>query len=177
MKKFFVLLAISILSFNFTAHAQCRIVAPDAKEWIENNQEIIKKMTRAEWQELEEGYKWSVFGALSPEQQHDFFRLKIEQVRGSFEWNEAEMKHINLLHTFFVDNPDLYHEEDKEARAANEKFVEDWASHAMKDLKWSQKLLRGIVMEADDLLDKEGNVRVTSKEGLNFKELNIESAN
>lgn len=95
-------------------NAESGLLLQMANEWIENNQERIKTMTRTEWQALDEGYKWPVFKSLSPEKKHDFFRLKIEQVRDNFEWNKEEQAHINLLHKFFINNPDLYNEEDEE---------------------------------------------------------------
>lgn len=176
MKRLFLFIFIISLSLNYFAQAQCRVrlVAPDANEWIENNQERIKTMTRTEWQALDEGYKWPVFKSLSPEKKHDFFRLKIEQVRDNFEWNKEEQAHINLLHKFFINNPDLYNEEDEGKKSASEKFILEWIRKAREEIKWSKKLTYGITTELDDLLDKEGNVRTTSKSNFTFKELDIE---
>jgi hypothetical protein len=142
----------------------CHLVAPDAKEWIANNQEKIAKMTHPEWQELEEGYKWLVFTELSAEQKYNFFKLKIEKVRDNFEWNKEEREHIDKLYQLFIDNPDMYNEKRDEKRGAEiNDFLNKWAVQAVEELKWTPKLLNGIAMTPADLLDKEGNVRVTSK--------------
>ena len=166
MKKLRIIFCIVVifLYLSYVAQAQsgCRFVAPDAEEWIENNREKIAKMTRPEWQELEEGYKWIVFTKLSAKQQYDFFRLKIEQVRDGFEWNEEEKEHIDRLYQFFIDNPDLYGEE-RDDREEDQKFLQNWVAQAMEKLKWTPALIAGIGMDCEDLLDKEGNVRVTAK--------------
>jgi len=172
----YICIAINFLCLSCLAQAQaqCRVVDPNAKEWIENNREKIAEMTRTEWQELEEGYKWIVFTELSAKQAHDFFRLKIEQVRDSFEWNTEEKAHIDKLYQFFMDNPDLYSKErDDETLAGITEFTEKWVAQAMENLKWTPQLLQGIVMTCEDLLDKKGNVRVTSKIGIEIKELDL----
>ena len=154
-----------LISLNLFAQTQsCRVVAPDAEEWIENNREKIAKMTRSEWQELEEGYKWKVFIELSAKQKHDFFRLKIKQVGDSFEWSREEKEHIDKLYQFFIDNPDMYSEKRDEKRVTEmNEFLGKWVADAMEELKWTPQLIQGIVMECEDLLDKAGNVRITSE--------------
>ena len=179
MKRVAILFSLGVLIYFAQAQAQCRVVSPDAEEWINNNREKIAKMTRPEWQELEEGYKWIVFGELSAKQKHDFFRLKIEQVRDSFEWNKEEKEHLDKLHQLFIDNPDLYSEERDEKKLAEiEESLNKWATDAMEKLNWTPQLIRGIAMEADDLLDKAGNVRVTVSpkiEKLNIQNLELYS--
>ena len=164
MRKIVFCFLVCLLGLGQQAHSQCRVVAPDAKEWIESNREKIAKMTRAEWNELDEGYKWIVFSELSAKQKHNFFQLKIEQVKDDFEWNEAEKKHIDKLLQLFKDNPDLYSEEKRPENSPEiETFIENWVSYAKDTLKWSPKLLQGMVASCNDLLDKEGNIKVTSK--------------
>ena len=133
-------------------------------------------MTRQEWQKLEEGYKWRVFIELSAEQQHDFWRLKIIQVRDSLEWNKDEKEHIEKLYQLFLDNPDMYSEErDKEKFAKINEVIHKWVADAMEILKWTPNLIRGMLMECDDLLDKEGTVRVTSE--INVKQISLKQSN
>jgi hypothetical protein len=175
MKKIIFCVAVNFLCLGYfvQVQAQCRVIAPDAKEWIENNREKIAKMTRAEWQELEEGYKWIIFAtALSAEQRHNFFKLKIEQVRDSFEWSKEEREHIDKIYQLFIDNPDMYSEERDEKKSAEiAEFTEKWAMQAIEKLNWTPKLIQGIAMDCGDLLDKEGNVRVTSK--IEFEKLKL----
>ena len=49
-----------------------------------------------------------------------------------------------------------------------------YSAQAIEELKWTLKLLQGITMSCEDLLDKEGNVRVTSIIDIDFKELELE---
>jgi len=173
MKKIIICIAINFLCLSYLsqAQAQCRYVAPDADEWIENNREKIAKMTRPEWQKLEEGYKWRVFLELSAKQKHDFFKLKIEQVRDSLKWSKEEKEHIDKLYQFFIDNPDMYSEKrDEKTIAPIDDFLKKWVEQAKENFKWTPKLIGGMLMECDDLLDKEGNVRVTSKIDVKEKE-------
>ena len=133
MKRIIFCIVVNILSLSAFAQTQsCRVVAPDAKEWIENNREKIAKMTRQEWQELEEGYKWMVFIELSAKQKHDFFRLKIEQVRDSFEWNKEEKEHIDILYQLFIDNPDMYSEKRDEKKFAE---IDDFLKNGLQ-MQW-----------------------------------------
>jgi len=164
MKNLFICIAVCFLSLNHSAFAQCRTIAPDAVEWIENNKEKIAKMTRAEWLKLGEGYKWIVFTKLSPEQKHDFFELKIEQVKNDFVWNEAEKKHLEKLQLFFANHPDLYDETKRtENNSEIDNFLKEWTSYAVTNLKWKPKLMQGMIGSCNDLLDKEGNLKVTAK--------------
>lgn len=164
MKKIIFCLIACFFFIGHFAKAQCRVIAPDAEEWIGKNKEKIAKMNRAEWQKLEEGYKWIVFMELSPKQAHDFYIQKIEQVRDDFEWTETEKEHIEKLNRLFMDNPDMYSKEKDEKKDAEiKKFLDEWVKQAMEKLKWTPKLIQGIAMTCEDLLDKEGNVRVTSK--------------
>ena len=157
-----IIFCIAFLCSGYLAQAQCRFIAPDAEEWIENNREKIAKMTRPEWQELGEGYKWRVFIELSAKQKHDLFRLKIKQVRDCFEWNKEEAEHIEKLYQLFVDNPDMYSEErDEKKEAEIQEITEKWVTHAMEELKWTIELIQGIVLTPEDLLDKSGKVRMT----------------
>ena len=168
MKKLIFCIVINIFCLNYGLQAQCRVVAPDAEEWIENNRDRIAKMTRPEWQELGEGYKWRVFGALSAKQKHEFFKLKIEQVRDSFEWNKEEKEHIDIIYQLLIDNPDMYSEKRDEQKATEiQEFLEKWVAQAMENLKWTPQLIQGMVMDCSDLVDKAGNVRVTSEINMN----------
>jgi len=173
MKKSIFYIALFLCS-SVLIQAQCliRIVAPDAEDWIENNREKIAKMTRPEWQELGEGYKWRVFIELSAQQKHDFFRLKIAQVRDSLEWNKEEKEHIEKIYQLFLDNPDMYSEERDEKKFAEiNEFLNKWVADAMEKLKWSPQLIQGMVMDCEDLLDKEGTLRVTTT--LNIKKIDL----
>jgi hypothetical protein len=174
MKKTIFCVAVNLLCLGYfvQVQAQCRVIAPDAKEWIENNREKIAKMTRAEWQELEEGYKWIVTHEFSSKQMHDLFRLKLEQVRDSFEWSKEERVHIDKIYQFYIDNPDMYSRESDEERVEAQDFLEKWVAQAMGDLKWTPNLIHGMLMTPADLLDKEGNVRVTSKIEFEILKLN-----
>ena len=172
MKKNIFCIAFIFLYLSLSAQAQCRVIAPDAKEWAEKNQEKLAKMTRTEWLALEAGYRNSgfVWMALSPKQRHDFYRLKIEQVRDSFEWNKEEKEHLDKLYQYFIAHPDLYCEEWNEKNGAEAaEFTNKWATDAMEKLEWTPKLIQGMFMEHEDLLDKEGNVRATST--IEFKQL------
>ena len=163
MKRIIFCVVLNLLSFSYFAQAQsCRVVAPDADEWIENNREKISKMTRPEWQELEEGYKWRVFIELSAKQKHDFWRLKIEQVRDSLEWNKEEKEHLDSIYQLFIGNPDMYSEKRDEKKFAEiDEFLKKWVADAMEKLKWTPQLIQGMLMDCEDLLDKTGNLRTT----------------
>jgi len=176
MKKLTVCFIVFLLSLSYSAFSQCRVIAPDAEEWIENNKEKIAAMTRPEWNELEEGYKWIVFTKLSSEQKHNFFKLKIEQVRDSFEWKEDEKIHLEKLHQLFVDNPDIYSEERDSIKTAKiDTFLKEWTSYATEKLKWTPQLIQGIALSCNDLADKEGNIRTTAK--IEVKELDLGKLN
>jgi len=177
MKTFILCAVIGFFCLNHSAQAQCRIIPHDAEEWVEKNREKITKMTRAEWQELDEGYKWIVLGELSPKQILDFFREKIEQVMSDFEWNKEEKKHLVKLHQFFIDNPYLYDNEKNSgvaiAPSGKIEFMENWVDYAEKELQWTPKLIQGLYYTPADLLDKEGNFRVTTSARMNFEKLDL----
>ena len=173
MKKIILCITISLLCFGNSAQAQCRLISPGSREWAENNREKIRKMTREEFHQLEEGYKWYAGFQLSPKQLHNFFREKIEQVRDSFEWSKVEMEHLDKLYQRFISNPDSHnfeHHCEKEAEGFTN-FLEEWVKYAMAEFKWSYRLIMGMLYTHADLLDKEGNVRVTS--AINFRTLDL----
>ena len=164
MKRIIFCIALNLFSLSYFAQAQsrCRVISPDADEWVGNNREKITKMTRPEWQELEDGYKWRVFIELSAKQKHDFFRLKMKQVIDSLEWNKEEKEHLDNLYQLFVDNPDMYNENKDEKKFAEiNEFLKKWVTDAMEKLQWTPQLIQGMLNECEDLLDKTGNVRVT----------------
>lgn len=149
-----------------TASAQCpqRYEAPDAKEWVEKNRNLIDTLTRAGWQELDEGYKWAVLEELSPEQKHDFFVEKWQQVLTCFEWSRKEKRHLNKMYRWLLKHPNLYGEErsDEDEKKMG-RFTDEWMMYGFYEFGWSKKLMYGMGFTPSDLLDKEGNYRTTAK--------------
>ena len=162
MRKIIFCIVINCLCLSYSAQAQwCDFEqAPDAKEWVENNRDKIAEMNRSEYQKLDEGYKFATSLALSPKQKHDFFRQKIEQVRDNFEWNKEEKEHLDRMYQFFIDNPDMYSEIERDDKkdAEMQEFTRKWVTDAMENLNWTCELVQGITFHIEDLLDKEGNV-------------------
>ena len=179
MKKIIFCITVSFLCLSHSAQAQCRVLDPNVTEWAKKNREKLDTMTRIEWQELEEDYRWAAWFVLSPKQSHKFFKQKLEQVRDSFEWSKEEKEHINKFVQFVINNPDLHYDESSRNLTRNEiaMFQDEWIRFAREKLNWSINLVFGVIGLPADLLDKEGNIKtvpnveVTPK--MNFQKLDL----
>ena len=89
-------------------------IAPDADEWAEKNQCLLDTLTRAGWQELDEGYKQSALRELRPEQMYGFWIEKFQQVMSDFKWNDKEVEHLEKMHAWLLEHPDMYKEKTEE---------------------------------------------------------------
>ena len=138
-------------------------IAPDADEWAEKNQCLLDTLTRAGWQELDEGYKQSALWELRPEQMYGFWIEKFQQVMSDFEWNDKEVEHLEKMHAWLLGHPDMYKEKTEEEQKEIDRFTDEWMLYAMNELNWSKKLIYGIGFTPSDLLDKEGNYKTTTK--------------
>ena len=158
-----IYLSIFFLLINLSAWAQWAPAAPDAQEWAEKKRDKLKTMTRAGWLELGEGYKQAAVSELTPQQVTNLWIGKINQVLNDFKWTRKERKHIEKLRTWLQDTPNAYSDK-KTMEEQNEaiRFIDDWSLYAKEKLGWTDKLIFGIAVSCNDLLDKEGNVKVVS---------------
>ena len=164
MKKMMACLALVASMAVVTLSAQCRYVAPDADEWVEKNRSMLDTLTRAGWLDLDEGYKQAAVFEFTPEQITDLWIGKINQVLSDFKWTRAERKHIERMRTWFLEHPNTYSDKKtKEEQDKTIRFIEDWTSYAKTKLGWTDKLIFGIAVSCNDLLDKEGNLKTTAK--------------
>ena len=161
MKKKAIYLSVFLLLISLSAWAQWPPAAPDAREWAEKNRDRLKTMTRAEWLDLDEGYKQAAVFEFTPQQITDLWMGKIDQVLNDFKWTRAERQHIKKLRAWLQDNPNAY-SDNKTKEEQNEaiRFIEDWSTYAKEKLHWTDRLIFGIAVSCNDLLDKEGNVKM-----------------
>lgn len=108
MKKKAIYLSVFLLLISLSAWAQWPPAAPDAREWAEKNRDRLKTMTRAEWLDLDEGYKQAAVFEFTPQQITDLWMGKIDQVLNDFKWTRAERQHIKKLRAWLQDNPNAY---------------------------------------------------------------------
>lgn len=132
--------------------------------WVHENLSGIQKMSRAEWEELNEELKLPAYRAFNLKQRIDFWNEKLNAVL-ELEWSEGEMAHINSLidfineHQHFLNGYNFLSDDEKNEF---DLFIYKWKDKAKMEYGWSDKLLYAFLASGNTLLDAEGTLSKTS---------------
>ena len=147
---------------------------PEINLWTKSNMNIIKTMTRSSLLKIDnDDRQRSVFSALSSTQKHDLWVEKINEVM-KLDWNQAEMEHLGALITMINNNSDWFDADLTTNEVKKDEFdllTYQWIDYAKENLKWSDKLIYGIVRTPKKLMNKEGDIlqRATSSTASSVK--------
>lgn len=162
MNKFLSILFLSLGTFVISCSDEDRVVYscnPTEDEWVHDNLDEIRCMTRAQWNNLDENLKMPVFVAFSSEQRYQLWIGKLNDAI-ALDWSESEKAHIQEIIDFINENPDCFEEgglnEDMEDKL--ELFDYQWTTFAKEEFGWDSKVIYGIIYTPNSLLDKEGNI-------------------
>jgi hypothetical protein len=100
------------LCFFLFVYSQDYADETDVDVWISKHQTEIRIMKREDWLKLDETLKRPVYRKFTEEQCYHFWIDKVNEVMRSFDWNELEKIHLNLLLNTLSNNPKWF-ENDK----------------------------------------------------------------
>lgn len=133
-------------------------------EWVHDNLDEIRCMTRTQWESLAENLKRPALAAFTPEQRVIFWIKKFEDVL-LLDWNEAEKEHIKSVISYISQNPEIfqgYKNLSDEKKDKFEIFFYRWKERAVNELKWSKALISSMISSPNTLLDKNGKQVISS---------------
>ena len=128
-------------------------------EWTKANISKIKKMSRDEWNQLDETKKIAAYRAFSSTQKKNFWKEKFLKIK-KLSWNERERRHIKIAedflntHLYFFDEKELSDEQNDSL----EIFYYTWKKAAIENLGWNENLCAAILLTGNDLMDTSGNI-------------------
>jgi hypothetical protein len=131
--------------------------------WINEHQTEIQVMSREDWLKLDESLKRPVYRKFTDEQRYRFWKDKINEVMRSFDWNELETIHLNLLLNTLSDNPKWFGDGgienmEKDDKETFEMFYHKWDEYAQDSLGWDRALIGAIIATGDKVLNKKGEI-------------------
>jgi hypothetical protein len=145
------------LFFSLFVYSQDCANETDVDVWISEHQTEIQIMKREDWLKLNETLKLPVYSKFTAEQCYHFWIDKVNEVIRSFDWNESEKIHLNLLLNTVSDNPKWF-ENDKIDKEAFEAFFSAWTEYAQDTLGWHSHFIGAILATGNKVLNKKGDV-------------------
>ena len=136
-------------------------------DWVHENLDEIRCMTRAQWDLVSEGLKKPVYAAFTPEQRVNFWMEKLYQTL-LLDWNDEERVHIQSLILWLEEKPQFlkgYNKLTDEEKDEMDSFSYLWIEKAQKELGWSNATVAGLVLSGNKMLDKSGTLQTVSSVG------------
>jgi hypothetical protein len=135
----------------------------DVDVWISEHQTEIRIMKREDWLKLDETLKRPVYRKFTEKQCYYFWIDKVNEVMRSFDWNELEKIHLNLLLNTLSDNRKWFENDKIESlkkidKEAFETFFSAWTEYAKDTLGWNSHLIGAILVTGNKVLNKKGDV-------------------
>lgn len=133
-------------------------------DWVHENLDEIRSMTRAQWNLVNEGLKKPVYAAFTPEQRVSFWMEKLYQSL-LLDWNDEERTHIQTLILCLEEKPQFlkgYNKLTDEEKDEMDSFSYLWIEKAQNELGWSKATIAGLVLSGNQMLDKSGTLQTVS---------------
>jgi hypothetical protein len=151
------------LCFSVFGYSQDYANEIDIDAWNNEHQTEIQTMSRENWLKLDETLKRPVYEKFTGKQRYLFWIDKINEVIQSFDWNELETIHLNLLLNTVSKNPKWFENDgieslEKPYKEAFETFVSSWNEYAKDTLCWEKRLIGAIVASGNKVLNKTGEI-------------------
>ena len=139
-------------------------------DWVKENLIDIQQMDRNDWLQLDEKYKTGAFIAFEPKQKQEFWLQKIQEVL-TFDWNETEKEHLELLYQIILDNP-IWFSKDRTEKEYEEYdlFQYEWIEYAQEQLGWSMQLIGAITATGNKMLNMEGELQFNTYSAIRLKD-------
>lgn len=158
MKKLSYYLCLVIVLFSSCQQDEIFSCNEDVNRWANDNIDDIRVMTRSDWNNLDENRKMACYAAFTTEQRISFWKEKFDNVL-NLNWNSEEMEHIKLLQNFVESHCDFFDREKQmtdEDYEVVELFAYRWKQKAEEDLGWSDKLIKALIADGNEIVDKNG---------------------
>lgn len=166
MRRFYLMMFLLAGLTFISCDNESRIVYscdPTEDEWVHDNLDEIRSMTRTHWEGLAENLKRPVLAAFTPEQRVCFWSEKFENAL-LLDWNDAEKEHIDAVIKYITLNPEIFQGFkylSDEKKDEFEIFFYSWREKASNEFGWSQELIASMIQSPNTLLDKNGTVATT----------------
>ncbi|EOS15035.1 hypothetical protein C802_01052 [Phocaeicola sartorii] len=134
-------------------------------EWVHDNLNEIRAMSRSTWNDLDESVKRATFRAFTQQQKINFWKDKLNEVL-QMEWNDEEKAHIAIILNYIDENPQIFDrtkERTDEEQEEIDIFFYKWVEDAKAQLNWDMPLITGIVATGNTLVDKSGKIRISTQ--------------
>ncbi len=138
---------------------------PEINEWVHDNLDEIRAMSRSTWNHLDESVKRATFRAFTQQQKIDFWKDKLNEVL-QMDWNDEEKAHIAIILNYIDKNPQIFNRAKEMTDEEQEKmdiFFYKWVEDAKIRLNWDMPLIKGIVATGNTLVDKSGKIRTSTQ--------------
>lgn len=132
-------------------------------DWVKENLDEIRTMTRNEWKNLNEDVKKGCYVAFTQQQKVDFWKGKFIEAL-ELDWTPEEAEHIKLMYKFVDEHPEYFdysREKTDEEIETFEIFTYEWIEKAKQEFKWSKKTIGGLIATGHTLIDKGGAIQYT----------------
>ena len=164
MKKTILFLFCNIFLFLFSCTSDEDIKYSCDEEtnmWVKENLAKVHSLSRRKWMELDENKQLASYRAFTQEQQIQFWKDKIKEVK-ELEWTDEEIAHIDKVDSFidnhknFFENRKLTEEESDEI----ELFFYIWQKYGTEYLGWTDRLGKSLFATGRTLVDTKGNILI-----------------
>lgn len=133
-----------------------------SKNWVKENLNEIRTMTRSEWLNLDENTKRACYVAFTQQQRLEFWKEKFDKTL-ELGWSLEETEHIKTMRRFVSEHPEYFdysrEKTDKEIEIF-EIFVFEWKKKAKQQFKWTKNTIGGLIATGNNLLDKDGTIQI-----------------
>ena len=154
-------LALPFVASSCTQEEEMYSCNPEVDNWVKENKDLIRRMTRSQWCELDYQVSTASYTAFTQSQKIDFWMEKLEEVK-KLDWATEELAHIQKVEDFISTHPEFFGDEklsEKELDDVETYFVK-WTKYGKRHFGWSNKTAMAIVCTGFKMIDKNGNMQI-----------------
>lgn len=136
---------------------------PTINEWVVEHRDFIQQYGRGDLLKFGPEKLKAALIACTVEQKRIFWNNKLQHVIDLKIWNDAEIAHLNALKKQI--KTDVFTEEfhqNEQKTGDFVKFEKQWIKTGISQFGWSEKLISAILNSGYDLLDKDGDLDLST---------------
>ena len=129
----------------------------NVNEWAKLNITEIQQMSRQNWIELHDTLKLAAYRAFTPEQKHQFWKEKFQEVK-SLDWSQEEIAHISKAENYLDEHSDFFSHELTDDEIDNlETFFYSWQKEGIEKFGWTNQTAISIAGTGLPISEEEKN--------------------